>query len=45
MDLDEAIMKMNMLDHSFFVYTDIETGKVAIVYKRFDGNYGLLETN
>ena len=45
MDLDEAIIKMNMLDHSFFVYTDAETEKVAIVYKRLDGNYGLLETN
>ena len=45
MDLDDAIIQMNMLDHSFYVYTDSETQKVAIVYKRFDGNYGLLETN
>lgn len=45
MEIDEAILKMNMLGHSFFVYTDAETEKVAIVYKRLDGNYGLLETN
>jgi len=44
MDVEEAILKMDMLGHSFFIYTDNETNKVAVVYKRKDGGYGLLET-
>ncbi len=44
MDLDEAIMRMEMLNHSFFIYRDLETKEVAVVYKRYDGGYGLIET-
>jgi len=44
MVLDEAIMRMEMLGHSFFIYTDEETNEIAVVYKRNDGGYGLLET-
>lgn len=44
MDLDEAIMRMEMLDHSFFIYKDSETNEIAVVYKRHDGGYGLIET-
>jgi putative sigma-54 modulation protein len=44
MDVEEAIMRMEMLNHSFFLYTDSETEKVAVVYKRVSGGYGLLET-
>lgn len=44
MDVEEAIIRMEMLGHSFFVYTDNDTEKVAVVYKRNDGGYGLLET-
>ncbi len=43
MDLSDAIMKMEMLGHAFYVYTDEETEGVAIVYKRKAGGYGLLE--
>lgn len=43
MVLDEAIMRMEMLSHSFFVYKDADIGKIALVYKRNDGQYGLLE--
>lgn len=43
MVLDEAIMRMEMLSHSFFVYKDIDAGSIALVYKRNDGQYGLLE--
>lgn len=43
MDLDEAILQMEMLGHAFFVYTDDETQHVAVVYKRNNGGYGLLE--
>lgn len=44
MDLEEAIMQMELIGHSFFVYTDVETNQIAIVYKRHDGDYGLIET-
>ncbi len=44
MELDEAIMRMEMLNHSFFIYRDDETKEVAVVYKRNDGGYGLIET-
>lgn len=43
MDLSDAILKMEMLGHSFYVYTDDETEEVAIVYQRKEGGYGLLE--
>ena len=33
-----------MLGHSFFIYTDEETDSIAVVYKRKNGGYGLLET-
>lgn len=44
MTSEEAILQMEMLEHSFFVYSDPETGKANIVYKRKDGGYGLLIT-
>ena len=40
MVLDEAIMQMEMLGHSFFIYTDEETDEIAVVYKRLAGGYG-----
>lgn len=43
MVLDEAIMKMEMLSHTFFIYKDIDADKLAVVYKRNDGHYGLIE--
>lgn len=43
MDSEEAILQMDLLGHSFFVYQDSESSKVNVVYKRKDGNYGLLE--
>lgn len=39
---EEAILQMNMVDHDFFIFTDANTGKVNIVYKRKNGNYGLI---
>ena len=41
---EEAIMQMEMLNHDFFVYLNMETDSVNVVYKRKDGNYGILET-
>lgn len=44
MSLDDAIAKMELLDHDFFIYTDDETRKIAVVYRRREGGYGLIET-
>lgn len=43
MDVEEAVLQMNMLDHNFFVYMDAETGNTNVVYRRKDGRYGLIE--
>lgn len=43
--LDEAIVRMEMLSHSFFIYKDADSDKLAVVYKRNDGGYGLIEIN
>jgi len=40
---EEAILQMELLGHNFFVYIDAETDMVNIIYKRKDGNYGLIE--
>ncbi|MBQ5782062.1 MAG: ribosome-associated translation inhibitor RaiA [Oscillospiraceae bacterium] len=40
--VDDAILEMNMLDHTFFMFKDIVTGEINVVYKRKDGKYGLL---
>ena len=44
MSVDEAVMQMELLQHNFFVYLDQETDSVSVVYKRNDGNYGVVET-
>lgn len=44
MAIEEAIMQMNLLEHEFFVFKDDVTGEVNVVYKRADGDYGLIET-
>ena len=43
MELDEAIMQMEMLSHTFFIFKDSDSEKLAVVYKRNDGQYGLIE--
>lgn len=43
MSIDEAILQMNMLGHSFFMFKNAETGDVNVVYKRSDDNYAVLE--
>lgn len=43
MFIEDAIMQMDLLGHDFFVYQDAETDHVAVVYKRKDGNYGLID--
>ncbi|MCM3727681.1 ribosome-associated translation inhibitor RaiA [Neobacillus cucumis] len=43
MDSEEAILQMNMLGHSFYVFTNSDTNRTNVVYKRKDGRYGLIE--
>ena len=45
MDLEEAIMQMELLGHSFFVFKNVDTDKINVVYKRKDGDYGVIEAN
>ena len=44
MDEEEAIMQMNLLGHSFFVFKNSETDSISVVYQRKDGNYGIIDT-
>ncbi|WP_100066148.1 ribosome hibernation-promoting factor, HPF/YfiA family [Miniphocaeibacter massiliensis] len=43
MSVEEAILQMELVGHNFYVFLDAETDLVKVVYKRKDGNYGLLE--
>jgi len=40
---EEAIEQMELLGHNFFVFTNREHGKINVLYRRNDGNYGLIE--
>ncbi|WP_297198179.1 ribosome hibernation-promoting factor, HPF/YfiA family [uncultured Flavonifractor sp.] len=43
MTVDEAVLQMNLVDHTFFAFKDIDQdGRFAVVYKRNDGDYGLI---
>jgi len=42
MDVEEAILQMNLLDHDFFVFRNAEDEQTYVVYRRKDGNYGLI---
>ncbi|MDL2225140.1 ribosome-associated translation inhibitor RaiA [Eubacteriales bacterium OttesenSCG-928-M02] len=43
MDEEEAAMQMDLLGHSFFVFANADTNEVNIIYRRRDGDYGLIE--
>lgn len=43
MSEEEAILQMNLVGHEFFVFKNADTNTDAVVYKRKDGNYGILE--
>ena len=43
MDVEEAILQMNLIGHNFYMFKSDETGDTCVVYKRKDGDYGLLE--
>jgi len=41
-DVNEAILQMELLGHEFFVFRNAEDGQINVLYKREDGNYGLI---
>ena len=43
MDLEEALLQMDLLGHDFFIYTDVEDNTTNVLYRREDGDVGLLE--
>jgi len=45
MDSEEAILQMDLIGHSFYVFTDAKTNQTHVVYKRKDGQYGLIEAS
>ncbi len=44
MNEEEAILQMELLGHQFYMYKDSETNAPCVVYKRTDGNYGVIES-
>lgn len=44
MSEEEAILQMNLIGHEFFVFKNIDTDSVDVLYMRKDGNYGIIET-
>jgi putative sigma-54 modulation protein len=43
MSEEEAVLQLELLDHDFYVFTSADTGDINVVYRRRDGNYGLIE--
>ena len=44
MNEEEAILQMELLGHEFYLYKDVDTNQPALIYKRKDGNYGIIES-
>lgn len=42
-NVEEAIMQMNLINHDFYVFMNADTEQVNVVYRRKDGHYGLIE--
>lgn len=43
MHTDEAAMQLDLLGHAFYMFTNAETDEVNVIYRRHDGNFGLIE--
>jgi len=43
MTVEEAILQMNLVGHAFFMFSNADTDQVNVVYKRKNGDYGLIE--
>ena len=44
MSEEEAILQMELLEHQFFIFKNSETNNISVVYKRNEGNYGIIES-
>ena len=44
MDEEEAILQMELIEHDFFIFKNVDTDNVAVLYKRKDGSYGIINT-
>ena len=44
MNEEEAVLQMNLLGHDFFVFKNLDTDSVSVIYKRKDGDYGIIVT-
>lgn len=45
MDIEEAIMQMDLIENNFLVFTNSRSDQVNVLYRRKDGNYGLIQPN
>jgi putative sigma-54 modulation protein len=45
MSEEEAILQMNLLGHEFFVFREVESANICVIYRRKDNNYGIIKTN
>jgi putative sigma-54 modulation protein len=45
MDVEEALMQMDLVSNNFLVFTNAKTDKVNVLYRRKDGDYGLIQPN
>ena len=45
MDEEEAILQMELLGHDFYIFKNVDTDNISVVYKRKDGKYGIIDTN
>ncbi len=43
MSIEDAILQMELLGHTFFIFKDLDKDKVQVIYKRDDGSYGLID--
>lgn len=43
MSEEEAILQMDLLGHDFFIFNNVDTDTISVVYKRKDGDYGIIE--
>ena len=43
MTVEEAMLQLELLGHSFYVFTNAETNDINVIYQRRDGNFGLIE--
>ena len=44
MNEEEALLQLNLVGHDFFVFNNTDTGNVSVIYKRKEGNYGIIDT-